>query len=345
MSTDATSLEQKRLDEALCINKSVFEEDIDKTVYETKHYGNPYRLNESFSISYEDEKAVGVAAFLGMRLINKNESIPIYQCLDVSVLEAYQGRGHFSKVIKAFGDHDNGGRFIIGLPNHNSFPRFLKIEYTNPLWLCHFLYFTAPFSFVFGNKAIAKALDRFYGLFLFLKERKSSSEYDITLYEGMDEIPVTDEEIADIYSDSECHFLHDEKIYRWKQAYNPELKFYWAVLRKKDGTLLGYALCHLRSRMNGTFVIIDDHAAVGSPADKTNTMKILLSCLSKLGNITEIPFVNENVDGKLIRSLHFINGYKLPFKHLGSPLILSPDCGYADEMLNCSFRNIDSDVI
>lgn len=345
MSKDAVSLEKKKLNEALYINKSVFGENINPLVYETKHYGNPYRLDESFSISYEGQKAAGVAAFLGMRFISSGEIIPVYQCMDVSVLKECQGKGHFSKALVSFSDHDNGSRFIFALPNSNSFPGFIKNGYTSPLRLCHFLYFTAPFSFVLGKNVLSDILDGIFKMFFSIKAEKTADGETLTLHEGMKSIPVSDDEIEKIYSGSKCHFLHDEKIYRWKQAYNPDLKFHWAVLRKKDGTLLGYALCHLRARMKGSFVIIDDFAAYGDISTQKSIMKQLLFPLSKLGNITEIPFVNNSKDGALLKTLHFINGCNFPFKLRGGPTVLSPDCKYTKEILDCSFRNIDSDVI
>ena len=345
MNTEFTPEEKKNFDDALFINRSVYGEDIDQNVYENKHYGNPYRLSKPFSISYEDGEPAGLSGFLGMRIVIDGKVYPAAQSMDVAVLKKFQGRGHFSKVMNQFEDSDNDCRVVFGLPNDMSFPRVVSIGYTSPLWFSHYLYVTAPFSFALGKNAFAKALDRIYQLFLSLKTAKLQGDSMLTLHDGMDNIPVTDEEVEVLYQDSACHFLHDQKIYKWKQSYNPDMQFHWAVLRKKDGTLLGYALCHLRPRMKGNFVIIDDYAAIGSSEEKKATLKQLFSSLKELGNILEVPFVNVSADGKLLHSLHFANGRKFPFKLRGCPLVLSPSCKYVEKMLGCNFRNIDSDVI
>ncbi|RKM61480.1 GNAT family N-acetyltransferase [Butyrivibrio sp. CB08] len=345
MNMDFTPEEQKHFDEALFINRSVYGDDIDQTVYENKHYGNPYKLKEPFSISYEDDEPAGLSGFLGMRIVIDGEVYQAAQSMDVAVLKKFQGRGHFSKVMNKFEYSDNGCKVIFGLPNDMSFPRAVSIGYTSPVWLHHYMYFNAPFSFALGGNAFTKALDGLFQKFLWLKAPKADGDTVLTIYDGMDNVPVTDEEVARLYSDSHCHFLHDQKTYQWKQSYNPDLQFHWAVLRKKDGTLLGYALCHLRPRMKGNFVIIDDYAAAGNETDKRAVLKQLFASFKQFGNILEVPFVNSNVDGERLKALHFANACKFPYKLRGCPLAISPSCKNIEDMIRCNFRNIDSDVI
>ncbi len=79
--------------------------------------------------------------------------------------------------------------------------------------------------------------------------------------------------------------------------------------------------------------------------DKQHVLKVIFSSLAPLGDILEVPFANEEIDGPLLKKLHFINTCKFPFPLHGGPVILSPNCQYTSEMKNCSFRNIDSDVL
>ncbi len=171
------------------------------------------------------------------------------------------------------------------------------------------------------------------------------SGFENNINDGM-LVPVTDEEIAQLYGNSYSHFLHDSAIYRWKYSYNPDTKFYWSVLRTEDGTLRGYALCHLRPKAKGNMVIVDDYIAEGDAAERQRIYKILFSKFTDLGGILEVPFVNpECGDDVPLKQLHFFNACKKPFGLRGGPLILSKDCKYYDEMKRCEFRNIDSDVL
>lgn len=345
MNTEVTSAEEKQMDQAIGILENVFGDEINRTTYRNKIFGNPFKLPAPLSLSYEGAEPAGISAFMGMKLILNGEELPVSQALDCAVLEQFRGKGHFFNTLEAYETLDNGSKFIIGLPNNTSFPRFLKRGYIKPMWLCHYIYATSPLSFIFGENGFTKAFDRLYRRFLWIKKASAKNDEDLKIFDGMNTIPVSDAELALAAREHGCYFLHTGELFDWKQSYNPEMHFYWATLRKKNGTLLGYALCHLRPRLRGNFVIIDDFGTTPECTDKKHSLRVLFSSLSDLGNITEVPFVNNEKEGPLLASLHFKNACRFPYPLRGGPMIVSPDCNYVEEMKNCHFRNIDSDVL
>ena len=345
MIRDLTPQEKQDLSDAISILEEVYGNPINPEVYAEKHFGNPYRNSMPLSVSREEKDAAGVAGFIGMRMITDGRGIPVSQQMDVAVSEKYRGKGHFSRAVRGFEENCKDRGFIIGLPNKSSFPRLQTMGYTEVIWLCHYMYAVAPFSFILGSNFLAGALDKLFENLLWMKKAKVRDGEDLTLSEGMDEIPVSDSELEEISRDQTCHFLHDKKIYSWKQSYNPDLHFYWATVREKDGSLMGYALCHLRPRLRGNFVIIDDYAVSPKDRHKKHTLRLLFSRLADLGNILEVPFVNVQKDGGRLKSMHFVNACRFPFPLRGGPLIVSSDCDLIEAVRNCSFRNIDSDVL
>ncbi|MCR5403886.1 MAG: GNAT family N-acetyltransferase [Butyrivibrio sp.] len=335
----------KELSDSKNIFENVYEESFDPDSFREKHYGNPHRLNKPLSIVYDNDDPAGIAAFLGMKLLVGKKEIPVCQVVDVAVNDRYRGKGYFSKNIAAFEEENKEADFIFALPNDASLPRFLNLGYTKEHWLCHYIYVTAPFSFIFGKNILTGIPDKLFQKLLWLNKVKINKDENLSITNGMSEIPVSDSELKKISKRQKCHFLHNRDIFKWKQAYNPDLKFYWATLRKKDGHLLGYALCHLRPRLNGNFVIIDDYAVSRDDSHKRQTLQLLFSSLSCLGNITEVPFANTEMDGKKLSALHFINACKFPFPLRGGPFIVSSGCKYRDAIKDISMRNIDSDVL
>jgi hypothetical protein len=376
---------------------------VDLDIYNNEHYGNPYRLDKPFSIAYLDGEPAAVSAFIGMRMVLDGREMNVSQAVDGAVIEKARGKGLFSKVYREYEERDEECEFIIGLPNENSYPRLLHYGFTKVVWLVHYMYITAPFGFVLGENALAKALDGLCKKCLWMKRCKPYPREKLKFYEvgcyrdfvgtgsrgkvlgsnssenkdlvenetehiaidrnenkiyglsgygsesnGNDRllVPVTDDEIAQLYGSSYCHFIHNADIYRWKYSYNPDTKFYWSVLRTEDGRIRGYALCHLRPKAKGNMVIVDDYYADGDAEEKQRIYRLLFSKFADLGGILEVPFVNpECGDDIPLKQLHFFNACKKPFGLRGGPLILSKDCKYFDEMKKCEFRNIDSDVL
>ncbi len=340
-----TPKQDNKTQDALGIFNSVFGENVSLSLYSKKLFDNPFKLADPFSISYEDGKAVGVAIFMGMKLAIAGRDITVSQAIDCAVLPDHQGKGHFYKAVHSFETDNQESEFIFGFPNKVSFPYFMKFGYSMPVWLYHYIYPTSPMEFVFGKNVVTGAFDKLWQKFLSLYKSSRTSEEELSIHEDMNTIPLSDDEFDSISSEMKCHFRHTQAFFKWKYAYNPDLKFYWSILRKKDGTLQGYALCHLRHRLKGNFVIIDDYAVMPDITDKQHVLKVIFSSLAPLGDILEVPFANEEIDGPLLKKLHFINACKFPFPLHGGPVILSPNCQYTSEMKNCSFRNIDSDVL
>ena len=342
---ELTSNQKEQLNNAIVILNSVFDENLTSQSFGSKVFEGPFNLTEPFSFAYEDNKAIGVAAFMGAKLMVKRKELTVSQAMECAVLKEYQGKGYFYKIIHSFETDNKESEFIFGFPNKISHPRFMKFGYSMPLWLNHFIYPTSPFSFVFGKNKVSTTLDNIYQKFLWIKKDSANPNVTLSIFDGMEKYPVSNDEIAALSSGRECYFIHSKEFFAWKQEYNPDTNFFWSVLRKKDGTLLGYALCHLRPRLKGNFVIIDDYAVKEDSPKKNLILKKLFAALMNLGDILEVPFTNVELEGKTLKSLHFINACKFPFPLRGAPVILSPNCKYVQEMKNCAFRNIDSDIL
>ncbi len=362
---DLNPEEMTVLKDARSIMYQVYGEAMDLDTYSREHYGNPYRLSLPFSISYVEGKPVGLTALMGMRLYLRGEARTITQGGDVAVIPSEQGKGHFSRVFHAaeeWNEKTGESEFIIGLPNEISYPRSISYGWREVTWLRHYLYICAPFSFVLGDNKVSRALDGFWRKFLWLDKGKPAPGETLSFYsagcyrdlmnspeekkpEDMP-VPVSDEEIEQLWKFSFCHFRHDAAICRWKYSYNPDMRFFWVTLRNQSDALLGYALCHLRPRAKGNMVILDDYRAAGSVAERTRVYRLLFGKLTELGGIVEGAFVNEDAgDGEQFRKLRFWDGCKKPFSLRGGPLIVTKGCGYIGDFRRIEFRNIDSDVL
>ncbi len=126
MKPELTTEQKKNCEDGRSILNSVINDPIAPDIYEKKHYGNPYCLDEPITLSYEDGEPAGVAAFLGMKLIADKKEIPVCQAVDVAVNEKFQGKGHFSRNIVDFGNSNKETDFIFALQNDASYPIFLK---------------------------------------------------------------------------------------------------------------------------------------------------------------------------------------------------------------------------
>ncbi len=360
-----TENQRKSLEEAMGIMNQVYgdEIEIDPEIYANEHYGNPFRVSEPFSITWEDDKPAGLSAFIGMKLIYDKRVMNVAQAVDGAVAPHARGKGHYSKAFKAFEEGNKECDFIIGLPNKNSYPRLLHYGYNKVVWLCHYVYPTAPWGFVFGEGKITKILDKGFRGFCSLKNLKPGDNEELELfpvisYSELDKdnikkelkkfmVPISDAEISRLWAESMCHFMHTSDIYRWKFSYNPDTRFFWSVLRTRTGSLMGYALCHLRKKAKGYMVIIDDyHTEARDNDEKLRICRLLFSKFIDLGGLMEVPFVNDGTeDGYILKKLHFMNATNMPFGLRGGPLIVSANCRYHKQMEGCEFRNIDSDVL
>ncbi|WP_026494959.1 hypothetical protein [Butyrivibrio sp. WCD3002] len=361
---DALTQDQRRsLEEAMGIMNQVYDNEIDPEIYANEHYGNPLRISEPFSISREGDEPAGLSAFIGMKLIYDKRVMKVVQAVDGAVADFARGKGHYSKAFKTFEEKNKECEFIIGLPNKNSYPRLIHYGFNRVVWLCHYIYATAPWGFVFGKNIATKVLDKGWRAMLSLKrvELKDNEELELFPVIGYGEldknnvkkemkklfVPISDEEISILWAESMCHFMHTTDIYRWKFSYNPDTNFYWSVLRERNGRLRGYALCHLRKKAKGHMVIIDDYRTdAKDDAEKIRIYKLLFSKFIDLGGLLEVPFANdESGDGAILKKLHFINATNIPFGLRGGPLIVSSSCRYRKQLAGCEFRNIDSDVL
>ena len=89
---ELTSNQKEQLNNAIVILNSVFDENLTSQSFGSKVFDGPFNLTEPFSFAYEDNKAIGVAAFMGAKLMVKRKELTVSQAMECAVLKEYQGK-------------------------------------------------------------------------------------------------------------------------------------------------------------------------------------------------------------------------------------------------------------
>lgn len=94
-----------------------------------KHLNNPLHKRCMVMAAFDGEKIVGINSFIAMDYEYRGEIFHAVQSCDTAVDPDYRGKGIFSRMIvsatEAF--KEEGVDLLVGYPNQNSFPGFLKM--------------------------------------------------------------------------------------------------------------------------------------------------------------------------------------------------------------------------
>lgn len=115
-------------EETLELFNDVFGLSIEMEIWKEKHFKNPIG-NSIFFGMFDNNKLIAMNAFMPMQFIYKNEVYNVVESCESAVAPDYRNRGIFSKIIKYAEAWlgSNGYDFIIGFPNINSYPGFMKL--------------------------------------------------------------------------------------------------------------------------------------------------------------------------------------------------------------------------
>ena len=126
---------QETAAEQLAIYNKVFSEAGKPENWLRKHYGNPASAEPKLFGAFDGEKLVGINGFLEMNYAYGNVKFRVVQSCDTAVDPDYRGRGIFTKLIRSAEAEfrDQGYDAMIGFPNFNSHPGFLKMGWLEML--------------------------------------------------------------------------------------------------------------------------------------------------------------------------------------------------------------------
>lgn len=115
-------------EETLKLFNRVFGLTTSMELWKEKHFENPVG-NSIFFGAFDNDKLIAMNAFMPMQYVYKNELYNVVESCESAVSPNYRNRGIFSKIIKYAETwlSSNNYDFIIGFPNINSYPVFMKL--------------------------------------------------------------------------------------------------------------------------------------------------------------------------------------------------------------------------
>lgn len=118
-----------RADEAAQIYNLVFNGEATGKTIQVKHFENPAACKSQMHGAYDENKLIGINGFLDMEYVYNGIKLKAIQSCDTAVDPFYRNQGVFTSIIK---DKEKqliaeGYDLIVGYPNFNSYPGFLKM--------------------------------------------------------------------------------------------------------------------------------------------------------------------------------------------------------------------------
>lgn len=114
--------------ETLKLFNDVFGLSMSIDFWKNKHFKNPCGKSFFFGV-FDNDNLIAMNAFMPMQFVYKNKLYNVVESCESAVALDYRNRGIFSKIIKyaeawlASHNYD----FIVGFPNINSYPGFMKL--------------------------------------------------------------------------------------------------------------------------------------------------------------------------------------------------------------------------
>lgn len=147
------------------LKASLGEEDLplSREIWNYKHIHNPFGKSLVL-IAVEDERIVGVRAFMRWKWQMGNTDFSAVRAVDTATHPDFQGKGIFKKLtMEAVGLSINyGDNFVFNTPNNNSRPGYLKMGWRNsgiikvgikPAWRSFFKVYSANPDYIITKKS------------------------------------------------------------------------------------------------------------------------------------------------------------------------------------------------
>lgn len=129
------ALDQSTIDRQIALFDKVFSTQTNRAMWLHKHYNNPYIDCANIFGAFYAERLVGLNAFMPGRYIYNGRIYKAAQSCESAIDPDFRRRGIFSQIIMYAEDEyiKSGYDFLVGYPNQNSYPAFLKMNWTHPL--------------------------------------------------------------------------------------------------------------------------------------------------------------------------------------------------------------------
>ena len=208
-----------RADEAAQIYNLVFNGEATGKTIHLKHFENPAACKSQMYGAYDENKLIGINGFLDMEYEYNGIKLKAIQSCDTAVDPFYRNQGIFTSIIKEKEKQliKDGYDLIVGYPNFNSYPGFLKMgwqEVTRTSKLFLPVKAQAVIKHMIGINLTKVA--NIISWFLWLKIKhivKTDNEINVERKET-----ITLSEYQECVNKNKIHFVVNEKMLKWKLA-------------------------------------------------------------------------------------------------------------------------------
>lgn len=302
-----------------------------------KHYKNPERLEEPIFYIIENEKICAMNAFDQVTVLTDGIEISAVQSSDSAVAKACRGRGLFFKIqTEAMREYERLGKSVaFGVPNDNSYPIFMKLEWKHV-----------------GNLVGYHRLEDAWGCVLSLMGRRKKVDLDRRCYRyqqysvesGRETMIIRDTDICSINADITVGIKRSMDYYDWKIFGHMDGNY--KIIRVTDTEQL-IALVIVTRKKGSHFYfgnIVEWYVARDLEKERIQHIrKILRRELKGWCDFSTIRFVNPFTEGEIVQQLGYVKKEKLEYKFIIK--CLQEQCSNIENLELWKFRGIDADTM
>ena len=199
-----------------------------------KHLDNPYIVDDyAVCVDYQNGVPAGTNSFIGNILICSGKRLKALLSCDTAVLEEHRGKHIFTSMIMQtiHKGERSGVDLIIGFPNGNSYPGFVKMGFTDlgPLWTCASV--MKPWNLMISELRHKAMRTRDLESIAFPAVNGHSLEMSLTC-------PFTKIDFDELNTAPGVHFCRSLAAFNWKIDSGSGKNAYFSI--RKDSTLIAY---------------------------------------------------------------------------------------------------------
>jgi hypothetical protein len=260
---DVGQLDQSTAAQQVALFNQVFNMNMSESCWLYMHRDNPLSTQYNIFGAVIGEELIGVNGFMSMNFHIGNQMFTAVQSGSSAVNPNYRGQGVFTKIITSAEVfyRDLQVDFMLGFPNKNSYPAFMKMGWLHLLdmqWItlpCNII----PMLEMILKISFPKMINKLTGIF-WRKNYSIAKQCNNIEICVSDTSPFSEYEYEQINQSEKLAFSKSPVVVKWKLDYNPSSDFRYYVARK-DNRLLSFFIVEERvmSQQNGMlwFRIID----------------------------------------------------------------------------------------
>lgn len=333
-------LGRETIKDQLRIYRAAFkvQEDFDKNLvrWTKKHYENPLGDSLVFG-AYYDGELVGMNAYMPVEYHYNGETIPMLQSCESGVDPNFQGKGIWSKVVKAALNYiftQTEYQAVIGFPNYsNSYPGFQKMGWKTLFGMNNYVMVNS--SSVFAKMMFSgQKLMQLFGRAIAIQRINTSINNDTFNKYDILECPLNDT----IWDDDPnvLSVSHSDALMEWKKSY----KNIKTILIKSNKSKVASCIFRLSTYKGTTIIKIEKLVAVDSrPKNLKLIVKLLLNFFAK--QYPQVAFIRiwtmpDTTLSKSLKSLLFFKS-----SHPNPFIIKETNDELSKQSWNLSFFDLD----